>query len=563
MQINEYKSEFQVVIPHGNMKNLFESCVKKIEGAGYDRNQKAWVLPLYQRNNLVKLYNWGKEKFPKANIKYFKIDDVTPQEIENIPELPQLEQPIPLHHPDGFGFRPYQEQGVARGLELKRYLNGDEQGLGKTLQSIGTLHGAALQGEEVFPCLVICPASTKINWQREWDMWAGRKAMILDSKIKDTWQQFHKVGMADVFIVNYESLRKYFVKRMPPKGRGYTSADIIMDERINLIKSVIVDESHRCKDTKTQQAKFTLKICQGKERIILLSGTPVVNKPIDLFPQLAIMGRLNEFGGRKGFLSRYCEGGRGATNLKELNYKLNKYAFFRREKKDVAKDLPAKQRQTILCDITTRKQYNQARDEFVEYLRANGADDAEVAKKLRGEIMVKMGELKKLSAYGKMNEAKDFIEGVLDSGEKLIVFVIHHVIVDELKKTFPGAVTVTGRDNQDEKQHSIDSFQNDPNTKLIICNIKAAGVGITLTASSRVAFIEYPWTYADCAQCEDRAHRIGQKNNVMCTYFLGQNTIDEELYKMIQSKRHVGNEITGATDEMKMEMISNVMDLFK
>ena len=344
---------------------------------------------------------------------------------------------------------------------------------------------------------------------------------------------------------------------MPPKGARYKSSDIVMDERVQLFKSVIVDESHRCKDTKTQQAKFTLNICQGKERVILLSGTPVVNKPIDLFPQLAIMGRLKEFGGRKGYLARYCEGGRGATNLKELNYKLNKYCFFRREKKDVAKDLPEKQRQTILCDITTRKEYEKAKNDFVNFLKEKGADDAEIAKKMRGEIMVKMGELKKLSAYGKLPEAKEFIHEVIDSGEKLIVFAIHHVIVDSLKKEFPGAVSVTGRDSQDEKQQSIDSFQKDPNTKLIICNIKAAGVGITLTASSRVAFIEYPWTYADCAQCEDRAHRIGQKNNVMCTYFLGQNTIDEELYSMIQEKRHVGNTITGASDEMKMEMISN------
>ena len=563
MQIVEYSTEFRVHIPYGPYKRVLESSVKKIDGCGFHPKDKNWVIPLHQKPNLAKLFNWAKQKFPKAKIEHFEIDDVTPEEIDVIPELPKLDQEVPLSHPEGFGFRPYQEQGVARGLELKRYLNGDEQGLGKTLQSIGTIHAAALRGEEVFPCLVICPASTKINWKREWEIWTNRKAMVLDNKVKDTWQQFHAVGMADVFIVNYESLRKYFVRRMPPKGRGYTSADIIMDDRVKLLKSVIVDESHRCKDTKTQQAKFTLKICSGKERVILLSGTPVVNKPIDLFPQLAIMGRLKEFGGRKGFLSRYCEGGRGAANLKELNYKLNKYCFFRREKVDVAKDLPSKQRQTILCDITTRKQYNQARDQFVEYLRANGADDAEVAKKLRGEIMVKMQELKKLSAYGKMNEAKDFIEGVLDSGEKLIVFVIHHAIVDELKKNFPGAVTVTGRDSQDQKQYAIDSFQKDPNTKLIICNIKAAGVGITLTASSRVAFIEYPWTYADCAQCEDRAHRIGQKNSVMCTYFLGQNTIDEDLYKMIQEKRHTGNTITGASDEMKMEMVSNVMDLFK
>lgn len=556
MQIIEYSTEFHVRIGFNRLRKRDTSAVKKIPYAKWDFRDKVWKVPLHQRINMIKLQKY-------TNAEYCKVADAEPEKFEHLPELPNLEVDIPLHHPEGFGFRPYQESGVARGLELKRFLNGDEQGLGKTLQSIGTIHGAALQGKNVFPCLVICPSSTKINWLREWEMWAGRKAMILESKVKDSWHRYFEIGMADVFIVNYESLKKYFVKSMPPKGRLRTSKDIIMDPRVDLIKSVIIDESHRCKDTKTQQAKFTLNIALGKEWVILLSGTPVVNKPKDLFPQLAIMNRLNEFGGKKSYLARYCEGGNGASNLKELNYLLNKYCFFRREKKEVTKDLPEKQRQTILCDITTRKEYNKARDEFRDYLKEKGADDAEIAKKLRGEIMVKMGELKKISAYGKLNEAKEFITQVIESGEKIIVFVVHHFIVDELLKEFPDAVTVTGRDDTNQKQRSIDSFQKNPDVKLIICNIKAAGVGITLTASSRVAFIEYPWTYADCAQCEDRAHRIGQKNNVMCTYFLGQNTIDEDLYQMIQDKRHIGNTITGATDEMKMNMVDNIINLFK
>lgn len=555
MQIVEYSTEFQVRIDFNHFRKRNTAAVRKIPTARFDYSEKVWRVALNQRRNLARLQEYCKAK-------YYKVDE-SPQELGKIAPLPDLKDDIPLSHPEGFGFRPYQENGVARGLELKRLMNGDEQGLGKTIQSIATIHGAALRGEDVFPCLVICPASTKINWQREWEMWTDRKAMVLESKTKDTWHRFYELGMADVFIVNYESLKKYFVSYMPPKGKLRKSTDIIMDPRVDLLKSVIVDESHRCKDTKTQQAKFTLNICRGKDRVILLTGTPVVNKPIDLFPQLAIMNRLEHFGGKKGYLERYCEGGKGAANLKELNYLLNKHCFFRREKKDVAKDLPEKQRQTIICDITTRKQYDKARDEFVQYLQEQGADDEEIAKKLRGEIMVKMAELKKISAYGKLNEAKEFIHQVIDSGEKLIMFVIHHVIVDELKKEFPDAVTVTGRDDTEEKQASIDAFQKDPEVKLIICNIKAAGVGITLTASSRVGFIEYPWTYADCAQCEDRAHRIGQINSVMCTYFLGHQTIDEQLYAMIQEKRHVGNTITGATDEMKMEMVSNVFNLFK
>ncbi len=556
MQILEYGTEFRIHIDYNHFRKRNLSAVKKINGANFDYKDKTWKIPLSERKTMIALQKW-------ANAKYFKIDTQTPQQLGEIPPMPELETDVPLSHPDGFGFRPYQEKGVAKGLQLKRFINGDEQGLGKTLQSLATIHAAALRGEDVFPCLVICPSSTKINWKREWEMWTDRKAMVLESKIKDSWHRYHDIGMADVFITNYESLKKYFVQSIPKKGARRRSSDIVMDERINILKSVIIDESHRCKNPSTLNAQLSLQITREKKWVILLTGTPVVNKPVDLFPQLAIIGRLGDFGGKNRFFSRYCEGGRGSANLKELNYFLNKHCFFRREKNEVAKDLPEKQRQTILCDITTRAEYNKARDEFVKYLEESGADDAEIAKKMRGEIIVKMQALKKISAYGKLNEAREFIKEVNDSGEKLIVFVIHHAIVDELKKEFPKAVTVTGRDKDFEKQRSIDAFQNDPDTKLIICNIKAAGVGITLTASSRVAFIEYPWTYADCVQCEDRAHRIGQKNNVMCTYFLGQNTIDEDMYELILQKRHVANTITGANDSIQMDMVDGLLGMFK
>ena len=161
-----------------------------------------------------------------------------------------------------------------------------------------------------------------------------------------------------------------------------------------------------------------------------------------------------------------------------------------------------------------------------------------------------------------MNEVKEFVNEVLEAGEKLILFCNLHEIVDECLSIWPHAVTITGRDDMNKRQRHIDAFQKDPNCQLIICNHKAAGVGITLTASSRVAFIEYPWTYADCVQCEDRAHRIGQVNNVMCTYFLGQDTVDERMWEIIEEKMHIGNTITGASDEMQMDMVDKTMNLF-
>lgn len=548
MQILEYINHFQISVDYNHWFKRNNELVKEIPGHRWNHSKKVWTVPLHQREMVMSLAR-------KTKAEIIKID-IRPEQLGEIDTLPELRIDLPINAT----LRPYQKNGIQRAIDLKRLIIGDEQGLGKTLISISTIVGLNKIGEKVFPCLVICPASTKINWQREWERFSNHKTMILDDKNKANWHRFYEMGLADVFITNYESLKKFFVHKMPNKGG--MAKDIELDPRTELFNSFISDESHRLKSTQTQQSKIVLRIAQGKNVRILLTGTPVVNKPLDLFPQLAILGRLPHFGGGKTFRNRYCEGGRGAANLKELNYLLNKHCFFRREKKDVAKDLPEKQRQTILCDITTRNEYNKALHDFTKFLEEKGCTDLEIAKKMRGEIMVKMGELKKISARGKLNEVKEFISEVLESGEKLILFAVHHEIVDSILKEFPNAVTVTGRDDQNSKQRSIDAFQNDTKTQLIVCNIKAAGVGITLTASSRVAFIEYPWTYADCVQCEDRAHRIGQVNNVMCTYFLGQSTIDEDLYRMIQQKRHVANTITGATDQMEMNFVDSIVGLF-
>lgn len=156
----------------------------------------------------------------------------------------------------------------------------------------------------------------------------------------------------------------------------------------------------------------------------------------------------------------------------------------------------------------------------------------------------------------------DFIHDVVDGGEKLIMFAYLKEVVQALKDEFPDAVTVTGSDNTAQKQDAVDRFQNDPECKLIILNYKSGGTGLTLTAASRVGFIEFPWTYSDCEQAEDRAHRNGQKNAVNCYYFLGDKTIDEYMYKVIQTKKDIANEVTGTTTQIDEDIVSNVMNLF-
>jgi len=429
--------------------------------------------------------------------------------------------------------------------------------LGKTLQAIGTVTIA-----KSYPCLVVCPASLKINWQREFHKFAGKQALILDDRNKSTWQRFYETGCCDIFIVNYESLKKFFVRGIKDTAR-FTMKSIDFDPRIDLFKSVIYDESHKLKSSKTQQSKFCEGIAKGKDFVLELTGTPVVNDNTDLIQQLRIMERLEDFGGYTHFVEKYCSGPKKASNMKELNWRLWQTCFFRREKSKVLTQLPDKTRQYLTLDITTRSEYQKAEADLINYLRNfKNADDERIARAMRGEVMVKMGILKAISARGKIKAAADFIHDVIDGGEKLIVFAFLKEVVMELKKLFPDAVTVTGDDNMAQKQRSVDAFQNDPKCRLIILNYKSGGTGLTLTASSRVAFVEFPWTFSDCEQAEDRAHRNGQKNNVNCYYFLGKDTIDEYMYQVIQTKKDIANGVTGTDDQVQEDIIQMTMDLF-
>ncbi len=446
---------------------------------------------------------------------------------------------------------PYQKEGICFGLEHKRIIIGDEPGLGKTLQSIGIVDTA-----NAYPCLVICPSSLKINWQREFEKFTNKSALVLDNSVRTTWNYLLNMGMHQVAIVNYESLKKYFVWDIKG-GKQFRLKDVVFCPQIKMFKSIIIDESHRVKDPSAQQTIFTKGLSVGKDWVILLSGTPVVNRPEDLIAQLSIMNRLqDDFGGRAQFVANYCtdpkdKEAQPAVPLSELSKQLYDTCMIRREKAKVLPQLPDKTRVDLYVEISNAPEYNLAASDLAAYLQEyTECTDWEIRRKMRMEALVKFMTLRSLATRGKIAQAVDFIRTFLDSGKKLIVFCSLHDIVDDLKRAFPKAVTVTGRDNAISKQASVDSFQNNPDVQLIICSIKAAGVGLTLTASSNVAFIELAWTYADSCQCEDRAHRIGQKDNVTCYYLLGRGTIDHTIYSLIHRKKSIANEIMNADDEI-------------
>jgi SWI/SNF-related matrix-associated actin-dependent regulator 1 of chromatin subfamily A len=170
--------------------------------------------------------------------------------------------------------------------------------------------------------------------------------------------------------------------------------------------------------------------------------------------------------------------------------------------------------------------------------------------------MVKMSILKQISAKGKVSGAIDIIHNTIDGGQKLIVFCFLKEVVQALKQEFRDAVTVTGDDNDRQKQWAVDRFQSDESCRLIILNYRSGGTGLTLTAASNVLFVEFPYTFADCCQAEDRAHRNGQKNAVNCVYLLGQDTIDEYLYNLIQTKKTISDGVTGTDDEVEEHKVN-------
>ena len=530
---------------------MLVKCVKRIPSARYHADGNYWEVSSYHQQYLKLMEQWARSNRFVTSVFWLTDDERVPT-YEPLP-MPELTQPHNLL------IEPYefQKQGIAYAVEHKRCIMGDEQGLGKTVEAIGvlTVTGAV-------PALVICPASLKLNWKRELKKFGGLNAIVLDDSNRTTWQRFFELKKkdgrpcADVAIVNYESLKKFFVAKIRREGR-FTLKSVDFDRRKDLFRTVIIDESHKCKSPQTQQSKFVQGICDGKEYILELTGTPVVNNNEDLIQQLRIMGRLEDFGGYGKFMGRYCAGMNKSSHIKELNYYLRKYCFFRRQKKDVLLQLPDKTRSYLNVEISNRKEYTDAERDIIKYLRDyQDADDEKVQRTIRGAVMVKMGILKQISARGKVDGAIDIIHNIIDGGEKLIVFCFLKEVVQALKMEFRDAVTVTGDDNVQQKQYAVDRFQQDASCKLIILNYRSGGTGLTLTAASNVLFVEFPYTYSDCCQAEDRAHRNGQKNAVNCVYLLGTNTIDEYLYDLIQKKKEISNGVTGTEDDIEERTVS-------
>jgi len=416
---------------------------------------------------------------------------------------------------------PFQKQGVAFIEKRKgRALIADEMGLGKTIQAAAWLQ----LHPEKRPAIILCPASLKLNWAKEL-----RDTLSTNDKVEILSETKPYPITGSIIIINYDILNSWV-------------------ETLHAINPqvLVIDEMHLIKNSSAIRTKATKKLAKDIPHVIALTGTPIVNRPVEGFNIFQILDR-NQFPNFWTYVHRYC-GARhngfgwdfsGATNKEELHQILTSTIMIRRRKSDVLKDLPEKLYSFVPMELDNKKEYSTAELEFIEYLRQiKGKEAAEKAKK--AEHLVKIEAMKQLAVKGKMKQAINWVRDFIEDGSKLIVFAVHKEVIDQLMKEFKEiAVKIDGSTPIPERHKAVEAFQSDPNIKLFIGNIQAAGVGLTLTAASTVAFLELPWTPGELQQAEDRCHRIGQKNSVNIYYLLAENSVEYKLAKLLDKKKEV------------------------
>jgi SWI/SNF-related matrix-associated actin-dependent regulator of chromatin subfamily A-like protein 1 len=415
------------------------------------------------------------------------------------------------------GLFPHQVEGVAFLLGRRRAILADDMGLGKTRQSIVALTEAAPVG----PWLVVSPASVKRNWARE----------ILAVRPDDA---VHVVGPADPpdvgyagwVVVNYDILARYdaMLEDLPWTG-------------------IVFDEAHYLKNHTSQRSRIARELVAAAPGAVLhaLTGTPLTNRPRDLFPLLQLAGHPL---GRSflPFAQRYCDARHngfgwvadGASNLAELRAQL-RGVMLRRTKAEVL-DLPPKLRTWVPVAVPAGTARRETRL-LLERLRAGAREPRDAAGQGRVRLLADLTKARAAIARAKVATTIEFVDGVVAQGEKAVVFSCFDEPVRRIAEHFGDqAVVLTGATPTAERQAVVDRFQSDPDVRVFVANIVAGGVGITLTAARQVVFNDLDWVPANHWQAEDRAYRIGQEGAVNVTYFAAVGTVDEFVSRALEVK---------------------------
>ncbi len=518
----------------------------------YNPQSKSWEV---EKKAALHVLDFAKAQgFDIANSAKSILSEYERKTLLEIPELPDLKINIPLRM-DPF---PYQAKGMAFNILHRRVLVGDVQGLGKTVQAIGSVVGL-----ELYPTLIISPAHLKLNWKQEFEMWSNWNAVVMNKDIAARPGQYLESGHVKAVIVNYESLMKYFVKEQLRSEAGKVM-DVELNGLITYFKGLVVDEIHESNNPNSQRYKVIDKLSASEklEIILLLSGTPIKNKLTELMHELQLLKVLDDFGGERGFRRKYLSIDKNDSleymaAMNDLQSRLRAKYYYRREKHEVLKELPDKFRQVIKVPITNRPEYDAVKADLKKYLeKVKGKSTAEIDQSMRAEMLVLMMTLLQVSARGKIQAVSEFIKSTIDQEEKILLFAHHKEVIETLSSKFHEPLKIIGGMTPEAKDNTVKAFQNDESKMLILISMKAGATGITLTAASNVAFIELPWTPDKIEQCEDRTHRIGQKSTVNSYIFIGENTLDERVYQVLVEKLNISKNALGVNDKTQTSVFT-------
>jgi SWI/SNF-related matrix-associated actin-dependent regulator of chromatin subfamily A-like protein 1 len=424
----------------------------------------------------------------------------------------------------GGELHPFQRAGVRYALERRRTFIADEQGLGKTIQAL-----AALELDGAFPAVVVCPASMKLTWERESRRWLpDRSVTVLEGRSGESWTE--EAERAEIVVLNYDILEPHS-QRLAARGP----------------MALVLDESHYVKNPAARRTKTAIALARRLPDDALrlgLTGTPILNRPEELISQLRAIGRLEDFGSGARLSRRF----RTAGSDDRLHWNLRAHCYVRRTKQQVLTQLPAKRHDTVPVALTNEEEYRLAEQDVVAWLQSLPLDlrtmDAKVAAALRAEQLVRLNSLRQIAVRGKLPSGLAWVEDFLASGEPLVVFAEHIATQQAVLERFPDSAHILGSDSAASRQRAVDAFQREDGPQLIVCSLRAASQGITLTRASNVAFLELDWTPARHDQAEDRLHRIGQESAVTAYYLLAPKTIDETMAELLERKRALIDAVT-------------------
>lgn len=521
------------------------SFIKQMGTRVYNPDNHTWEMPI---NNIIRLCN----KFENQEIQISGIyEDLHKQEFE-----------IDIPKDYTFKTKPFNHQidGVRFGLNKKKFLLCDDQGLGKTFQIINWV-GCLEKTDKINKVLIVCGVnSLKYNWQSEISIHSDEKGWVLGTRFRKTTGKAYEGSTKDklddldnlpdcrYIITNIETLRAGAEKITKSKYH-FPIAEKLQELCKNGTISVIAfDECHKSKEPTSLQSRAMINV-QAKY-MVAMSGTPLMNNPLDLYFPMKWLGYENH--SFYQFKQHYCTlGGWGGSqvvgykNLEEIRTMMDNI-MLRRLKTEVL-DLPEKIRKIEYVDMTSKQ--NQIYKEVY-----NGVMSDLQKIKFSNNPLSMMIRLRQATGWtgiisntvqesAKMERMIELVQEIVASGQKAIIFSnwesITEVAKEKLKSYNPAYIT--GATKADERMKEVDRFQNDDKCRVIIGTIGAMGTGLTLTAAQNVIFLDSPWNMALKAQAEDRAHRIGTKGTVNIITLVCKNTIDERIEELVEKKGQIAD----------------------